>query len=391
MARSPLPLPARVSNALLLLTVPALALALAGCGTGGDDQGDRSQPANTVAVTLTPDDCAANPGSTPAGATTFKVTNQDASAVSELELLSGDRVLGEKENLTPGLSGSFTLDLAAGSYTLVCPGAKQERTDFTVTGSSAGGSTGTPATSQELTQALEQYRDYVEDQVEQLVAATKEFTDAVRAGDVARAKQLYAPTRVFYERIEPVAETFGDLDPAIDARINDVDDPSRWTGFHRIEQALWERGSTAGMAPVADRLKLDVDKLAVAVETIDYQPAQLANGASELLDEVANSKVTGEEERYSHTDLVDFAANLDGAEKAFTLLEPELKEHDPALASTITDRFAEVRTSLEAYRDGDGYRLYTELTPAQVKELATQVDALAEPLSQVAAKIVEGR
>lgn len=388
MARSPQLLPTRASSALLALALPALALV----GCGGNDPGARSQSANTVAVTLTPDGCAADPASVPAGATTFQVTNQDADAVDEVELLDGSRVLGEKENLTPGLSGSFTLDLAAGSYTLVCPGAKQERTDFTVTAASgAGGATGTPATSEELTQALEQYRDYVEDQVKQLVAATKEFTDAVRAGDVARAKQLYAPTRVFYERIEPVAETFGDLDPAIDARINDVDDPSRWTGFHRIEQALWERGSTAGMAPVADRLKLDVDKLAVAVETIDYQPAQLANGASELLDEVANSKVTGEEERYSHTDLVDFAANLDGAQKAFTLLEPELTKRDPALASTINERFAAVRTALDAHRDGDSYQPYTELTPAQVKDLATVVNALAEPLSQVAAKIVGGR
>ncbi|HEY9389292.1 MAG TPA: iron uptake system protein EfeO [Mycobacteriales bacterium] len=389
MARSPQLLPTRASSALLALALPALALV--GCGSDGGDQGARSQSANTVAVTLTPDGCVGDPGSVPAGATTFEVTNKGADAVSELELLAGSRVLGEKENLTPGLSGSFTLDLAAGSYTLVCPGARQERTDFTVTGSSAGGSTSTPAASPELTEALEQYRSYVEDQVKQLVAATKEFTDAVRAGDVARAKQLYAPTRVFYERIEPVAETFGDLDPAIDARINDVDDPSRWTGFHRIEQALWERGSTAGMAPVADRLKLDVDKLAVAVETIDYQPAQLANGASELLDEVANSKVTGEEERYSHTDLVDFAANLDGAEKAFTLLEPELTKRDPALASTINERFAAVRTALDRHRDGDGYQPYTELTPAQVRDLASVVNALAEPLSQVAAKIVGGR
>ena len=43
------------------------------------------------------------------------------------------------------------------------------------------------------------------------------------------------------------------------------------------------------------------------------QPAQVANGSVDLLGEVAKSKVTGEEERYSHTDLGDFEANVDGA------------------------------------------------------------------------------
>ncbi len=55
----------------------------------------------------------------------------------------------------------------------------------------------------------------------QLVTDTKAFTDAIKAGDIEKAKALYAPTRQHYERIEPIAELFSDLDGSIDAREDD--------------------------------------------------------------------------------------------------------------------------------------------------------------------------
>ncbi|HEX5495558.1 MAG TPA: iron uptake system protein EfeO [Mycobacteriales bacterium] len=378
-----------------------IALAAAGCGSGhapGDTAGAGSR---TVSVTLTPDGCQPDPASVPAGATTFTVVNTHADAVSELELLKGDRVIGEKENLTPGLSGSFSLNLDGGSYTLSCPGAKKDSAVFTVTRRSAakgggtdGGSPSAGPVQHELDEATAGYAAYVRDQSGRLVTATEAFAAAVRSGDVARARSLYPPARVFYERIEPVAESFGDLDPAIDARINDVADPASWSGFHRIEQALWQKNTTAGMAPVADRLVSDVKRLNTMVGSATYQPAQLANGASELLDEVAKSKITGEEERYSHIDLVDFAANIDGAKKAFDLLSDAVEQIDPDLAGSIDSAFDQVDTSLARYHNGQGaedYVSYTALSRSDLTTLARQVDALAEPLSKVGARVVGNR
>src|SRR5262249_31789174 len=160
------------------------------------------------------------------------------------------------------------------------------------------------------------------DQVAQLVTATGKFTAAVEAGDVATAKSLYGPARVFYERIEPVAESFGDLDPEIDGRADDAATPADFIGLHPTAQARFPNNTTADMGPIAQGLVANVAKLQTLVATETYQPADLANGASELLDEVASSKITGEEERYSRIDLLDFQANLDGAKEAFTLLEP---------------------------------------------------------------------
>ncbi len=220
-----------------------------------------------------------------------------------------------------------------------------------------------------------------------LVAATKPFVAAVESGDVERAKSLYAAARVPYERIEPVAESFGDLDPRIDARENDVP-KAEWSGFHVIEKALWEEGAAKGMAPVAAQLLADVEELAGKVETVDLQAVQIANGANELLGEVSASKITGEEERYSHIDLVDFEANVEGAEAAFEAVEPLVSTEDPALAKEIEAGFEDVYASLEPYRDGPGFVSYEDLSKSDTRRLAQQIDALAELLSQVPAQIV---
>jgi iron uptake system component EfeO len=244
-----------------------------------------------------------------------------------------------------------------------------------------------PVNDKALDKAADGYRTYVQGQSKVLLHRTGPFVAAVKAGDVAKAKQLFAAARFPYEAIEPVAESFGNLDPEIDARVNDVATGDDWTGFHRIEKALWTDKSTTGMSPIADKLLVDVKQLDEKVATATYTPDQLANGASELLGEVSKSKITGEEDRYSHTDLSDFDANLAGSQAAYDLLAPALAKRDAALATTISTRFAAVRKELEATKKGGEYPSYTTVDTAQRRTFSQLVDALAEPLSQVAAKL----
>ncbi|HET8955153.1 MAG TPA: iron uptake system protein EfeO [Solirubrobacterales bacterium] len=233
------------------------------------------------------------------------------------------------------------------------------------------------------------YRDYLERNADELVATTRPFVAAVVAGNLAEAKALYPAPRIPYERIEPVADSFGALDPKIDARENDVA-AGEFEGFHRIEKALWEEGTTDGMAPVAEQLQSDVEALAEKVKGVELQPVQIAEGANGLLGEVSASKITGEEERYSHVDLVDFEANVEGAEAAFEAVKPLLDENDPDLGAEIESHFRAVFNSLEPYRSEDGFVLYTELTKADTRKLAREIDVLAEELSQVPAAMAGG-
>ncbi|HZE48914.1 MAG TPA: iron uptake system protein EfeO [Jatrophihabitantaceae bacterium] len=354
-------------------------------GSGGDP--------HKVAVTITAaDGCQTDRADYTSGGLTFTITNKDATGVSEVELLSGERIVGEKENLPPGFTGTFALSADPGDYTLYCPGAKTARTPFKVTGTAT--STANTDTHALLVQGTKDYGAYVTRQVGYLVTAVKPLATALTKGDLAAAQTAYAKARPYYERIEPVAESFTtgtlQLDPAIDAREGDVP-AAKWTGFHYIEKGLFQAKSTAGLAPYGQGLLTNVQKLQTLVKGLTYQPAELANGAVELLDEVSKTKITGEEERYSHIDLLDFQANVEGSEQAFANLQPALAKIDPALAKSVTTAFGNVDTLLDKYRsptDPSGFVRYGTLTAADKTAAAHAVQAVAEPLSRVASKVV---
>lgn len=370
-------------GAVLLVSTAFL---IAGCSRPGPPA-QPAPPATAVSIALSDAGCEPQPASVPAGPVTFRITNSGSRFVTEVELLRESRILGEKEGVTPGLSGSFSLRLDdGGAYRIHCAGGAVNSWPFTVTGGS--GQPGTAPENASLAAATKGYHDYVVAEVDQLATATKQFTDAVRAGDMNKAKQTFPLARVHYESIEPVAESFGDLDPSIDARIDDVDNPADWTGFHRIEKAMWQDKTLDGMSPMADKLDADMITLKSKVAGETYQTAQLANGAVELLNEVSTKKVTGEEDRYSHTDLWDFAANVDGARKCFELLKPALAAKDPDLARRLEGRFTDVTDKLSTHRQGDAYVDYSTVPEDQRRELADAVNALAEPLSRVAGLVV---
>jgi iron uptake system component EfeO len=338
------------------------------------------------------DGCQVSATSFRAGALTFDITNKDANAVTEVELEANGRIVGEKENLPAGFTGSFSVNVDGGSYELVCPGAKPDSVAITVTGKAAS-SAGTVADL--LRQGAKEYAGYVNDQATELVEAAETLRDAIKSGNLTDAQTAYDKARPFYEKIEPVAESFTagkvNLDADIDAREGDVP-AAQWQGFHRIEKGLFADQSVEGLSTYAAGLVANTKTLRKLTVGLTFQPYEIANGAQELLDEVAASKITGEEERYSHIDLVDIENNDEGAEQAFAALRPGLTKIDSQLTATIAARFAALDALIETYRTGDnpsGFVYYGDLTKADKRKLAAAVKAVQEPLSKVASKVAQ--
>jgi len=236
----------------------------------------------------------------------------------------------------------------------------------------------------------------VRDEVGALKAATEPFARLYRVGDDDGARAAYAPARVHWERVEPVAESFGDLDPLLDLREADLEAGATWTGWHLIEKDLWPPAdgytplTPAQRTAAAEGLVANTQRLvdAVSADDFTFEAFQIANGAKELLDEVATGKVTGEEEIWSHTDLWDFQANVDGARVGYETLADVVEAQDPDLAAELESRFTALQTLLtEQGSVESGFTSYDELSDAQVKALAAAVDALAEPLSRLTATV----
>ena len=374
-----------------------------------------------LTVTSTDTACEVSTAETASGTLAFEVKNEGAQ-VTEFYLMAADglRIVGEVENIAPGASRTLTVTAQPGDYTTICKpgmiGAGVGATAFTVTGDRVEIS-GPDA---ELKQkAIDLYAAFVKDQVGQLLPETEAFVDLYVAGDDEAAKEAFPQVRAYYERIEPVAEALGDLDPRIDYReVDAVAEGLDWTGFHRIEKDLWEPEAGAlnsdgetdaflDWAPSTTQERAEFGRLLIedVTELYDFVHSEefttflndqgvdwLSNGAIGLLDEVATGKITGEEDWWSGTDMWDFAANVEGSQMAFTLVEDlALAKGDDAeaLVTEINDGYAALNEALATFGSlSDGFVYYSELTDADKKELSDLINALAEPLSQLTTTVL---
>ena len=239
----------------------------------------------------------------------------------------------------------------------------------------------------ELVAPIAEYKVYVDQNVAQLVKETKVFVAAVKAGNIDKAKSLFAPVRTHYERVEPVAELFSDMDAAIDSRADDhekrEDDPG-FGGFHRIEHALWVTKDTKSVEKYADELQANVEELHKRLTDLTFPPEKVVGGAAALMEEVAATKISGEEDRYSHTDLYDFEANFQGAYKIVELFKPLIAREDKAFLAKTEKNFDTVFTILKKYKTkSGGFESYDKLSETDRKILSGRVNTLAEDLSKL--------
>ncbi|KJY29129.1 iron uptake system protein EfeO, partial [Streptomyces sp. NRRL S-495] len=372
---------ARRSTAATLLTLAVATAALAGCSQKKDDKA----AADAVKVNATDTACEVSRTTFPAGHVSIDIANKGSKVTEVYVYAAGDKIVTERENIGPGTRATITAEIKAGSYEVACkPGMVGDgiRQRITVTGD------GTAApTDPRLTAAVDSYRTYAQEQADATIPAVEAFAAAIKAGELEKAKSLYAPSRTGWERTEPVAESFGDVDPRTDTREDGLEPGQEWTGWHKLEKSLWA-DAVIGDAEkkLADQLVADLKDWQKKIPEAEITATSMANGAKELLDEVATGKVTGEEDRYSHTDLADFAANVEGAEKAYQLLKPVAAEKDAELAKTLDSEFAAIQTLLAKYKQADGsYTSYDKVTETERKTFSDAVNSLGEPLSKLAA------
>jgi len=362
-------------------------IALAGCQAKESKTpagGGENAPAQ-ITVNASDTACELSGTQSATGPSTFVISNNGTKVTEFYVYGEGDRVMGEVENISPGLERKLVVQLTEpGTYQTACkPGMIGDglRGDFVVTGDAmqidAEG---------KFAEAADNYKRYVNSQTEALIPAVDVFVAAIKKGDVNAAQAQYPIARTYYERIEPVAESFpDDLDPRIDLREADLEPGQKWTGFHALEKQLWVTGLQPDANALADQLVADVKELNDGVKAPDFavDSTQIAGGAQGLLDEIASSKISGEEDIFSHTDLWDFNANLQGSQTAVSSVRPILDERNADLGKKVDQRFSESEALLEKYRRGDGFVLYDTVTEPQRQELSRSIDALSKEVSQV--------
>src|ERR1700683_5598427 len=236
-----------------------------------------------IMITLTNAGCDPAKVDVTAGKNTFNIKNESTHSV-EWEILKDVMVVDERENILPGFAQTLTTTLDAGDYAMTCGLRSNPKGILTVAATNAAPAKPSPM---DLVGPIAEYKVYVKGEVDTLVNETKKLTDAVKAGKLAEAQKLYAPAHLRYERIEPIAELFNDLDGSMDSREDDFDkkaeDP-KFLGFHRIAKGILPDKSPAGRAPIADKLMADALDLQQRIAELPIPPKNLVGGAAELIE-----------------------------------------------------------------------------------------------------------
>jgi iron uptake system component EfeO len=380
-------------------------VALVGCGSDdetADSTGDSTAAtaagagtessvatAAAIAVNLTADGCDPTSFEAAAGDISFAVVNAvtDSDLKQEFEILTAEPKILAEEFFEKGEARDVVITLPAGDYEVICGAPSSQRATLTVTGAGGENTAELKVDPAALEANVAEYTEYVNAQLDEMVSSNAAFHDAILAGDLESAKSLYMPSRVQWERIEPIAELFPDSDAAMDARADDFEqaeeDPA-FTGWHRLEYLMFEQNTLDGAEPFADQLVADIDTLVGLLATITIDPATMVNGSAGLIEEAANGKITGEEERYAKTDLLTFASNLEGARTIVDINAELLQGVDQPLYDAIIASFDAIDAALAKYANADGtYQSYDNLTDADRRPIQAELATLSENLAQV--------
>jgi iron uptake system component EfeO len=393
--KSPSPAPGRSSQALMKLAILGAAILVIVAGVAfyvasqAAKRASSGAEGHAITVTITDKTCDPNEITVAAGPTRFNILNKSSRTV-EWEILDGVYVVEERENITPGLSRLMTVKLAPGDYDITCGLLSNPRGKLHVTPSAASAAEAAKPSMVAFIGPMAEYKVYLVMEAGALVTTTQQFTDAVKAGDVEQARTLYVPARTAYNHIAAVADRFADLDTAINARAvyfeKQEADPA-FGGFHRLEYGLFAKNSAEGLAPVADKLLVDVTALKQRVHDLQIPPEKLADSAAKLLNRAADSAAAGDEERYSHIDLVDFQADVEGSRKIVTLLRPLTEKANPDLAKSLDAAFDATLTKLASFKQQDSYQPYDRLSEADRTAIADQMRKLAAEITKLNAAL----
>ncbi|MFJ2457400.1 iron uptake system protein EfeO [Pseudomonas neuropathica] len=340
-----------------------------------------------VVVNIHPGSCEPNALTVPAGRASFRIVNRSDRAV-EWEILDGVLVVEERENIAPGLSQVINANLQPGDYAITCGLLSNPRGTLHVTPTAASEAAAKAKPSMvAFVGPLSEFRVYLASQSNALIKAVTALNQAIESGDLSQAQALYLPARAAYQRLAPAAQRLAELDNSINARADYFEkreQDSAFVGFHRIEYALFQQRNLDQMTPVAQRLLSDVTTLKQQLLAQSLPPEQLVSIIVRNLNTLADVRAaSGEEERYSYSDLNGFAANAQTAHKVVDLLRPMLTKSAAELLPNIDQALADFDSELDTYKIKDGYASYDAISGEQRKQIADKAQALADALDGI--------
>jgi high-affinity iron transporter len=299
-------------------------------------------------VTITVEGCAQDWAGATAGSSTITVVNKSGHGGEIYLTRAADGgVIGEIEGLGPGTSRSITVDLPAGQYGWRClvPGELDQVSPIAaVTGGSGGPAAPAvrPVSDQDLKGPADSFTSYLSDKLAVLDGQTGDLAAKIGAGDLDGARSAWLTAQLTWERLGAAYGQFDELGVAIDGlpqgRPQGVDDPG-FTGLHRVEYGLWHGQSADQLAPVAAKLRQDVQALH---QKLAFDPTDLPLRAHEILEDALRRTLNGLTDQGSGSTFLVVGADVEATNAVLDRLQPLLDARKPGLVAAARTQLAAV-------------------------------------------------
>ena len=232
----------------------------------------------------------------------------------------------------------------------------------------------------DLTEEVEQFRVFAIDQMEPFVADMELLVNYVKEGKLEEAQKLYPLVHMYYERLQPMKESFAELDAMIVGVIEEGKEDEA-TGFRKLEYGLFNEKTTSSYEAVVEELLTNVQKLSIEIESVHLNGQQLVNDAVSMLDEVATTKLTDEETSYAFAHIYDVKANTEAVEE---LVKIFMSRADTQKAANVTEKLVVLNDTIAYYEVGkEDYVNYSYFTSKQKEELIVAVSDVRDALKEM--------
>jgi high-affinity iron transporter len=377
-----------VRSGAIVVAVVLAAVAVAGAVVESDTAGT----AGPAPVTVDEFDCGANWSAPPSGQHQITVVNAGSSVVDVILLGARNSLTyGEIEAMAPGLARTMTAVIPPGRYRLGCV-YSENATVYSPIRTVSGPAVDDAhpylqVTYSQMAPLVTSYRAKVTAGLATLAVDTDHLQAVADAGQRAQTEQAWLVAHLDYARLGAAYDTFGAFNDEIDGRPNGlpegVADPS-WTGFLRLEYALWHNQPATTVASVADQLDTYVHQLVAAFPEQTTMPNDLSLRTHEILENTLQFELTGETDQGSHTGLATAAANVQGTEMTLGTIAPLLQQHDPAVLAASTTALHQLGALIATYQQPDGsWTPVQSLTQSEREHLDGAIGQYLETVSPV--------
>lgn len=230
----------------------------------------------------------------------------------------------------------------------------------------------------ELASEANAFKSYIEGQMDDFVKDTELLALLVKEGKLEDAQKLYPLVTMYYERMQPLASNFLELNKKINTSLGE-DKEAEGTGFAKLAYGLFNEKKTAGYEEVAEQLVTNIKELQLQLPSTDVTENNVLDATVTMLNQLATERLANESD--ANNEVYIAKAQTEVAEQVVKIF---MNRSTTESAAKATEQIAKLNEVIAYYEVGkQDYVNYSYFTSKQKEELTIAINNVKKALQKM--------